>query len=67
MQNKKFQFHFGFGAKIENIHISVFEEPSFQEAVRKAYAKLSYLKGSTGESWKILKAIDSTCWELLDE
>ena len=50
MQNKKFEFHFGFGSKIENIRVSVFEEPSFQEAVRKAYVKLSYLKSTTGES-----------------
>ena len=67
MKNKKFQFHFGFGTKIENIHISAFEEPSFQEAVRKAYAKLSYLKGSTGESWKILKVIDESYWRLKNE
>jgi len=67
MQNKKFEFHFGFGSKIENIRVSVFEEPSFQEAVRKAYVKLSYLRSTTGESWKILKVIDESYWRLQDE
>jgi len=67
MQNKKFEFHFGFGSKIENIRVSTFEEPSFQEAVRKAYVKLSYLRSTTGESWKILKVIDESYWRLQDE
>ena len=67
MQNKKFQFHFGFGAKMKNIHVSVFQESSFQEAVRKAYKELSYLKTSTGKNWKILKVVDESYWQLKNE
>ena len=67
MENKKFQFHFGFGIKIKDICVLKFEEPSFQEAIRKAYKKLSHLRSSTGENWKILKVVDESYWQLKNE
>jgi len=67
VENSKFQFHMCFGDKIQDIKILNIESFSFQEAVREAYARLSYMKSNTGKNWKILKVIDSTYWELLDE